>query len=68
MYLRSRKLGLLQGESVPSPNLVKEQVQSLSIAMNSLGLVEGKNSFIIVPSQGSTLPVSKSFPVILTWF
>ena len=57
MYIRFRKLSELHGDSAVTLASVEQQVDALAVAVNALSLVEGKNTFILVPIQGSTQPV-----------
>lgn len=58
MYIRFRKLSDLQADSLAILTSMEQQIDALAIAINALSLVEGKNPSVVVPAQGSTLPVS----------
>lgn len=53
MYLRSRKLADLPRDPISPLAYVEQQLEALSIAMNALGLVEGKNTFLVVSTPAS---------------
>ncbi|THH12327.1 hypothetical protein EW145_g80 [Phellinidium pouzarii] len=59
MYIRSRKLSELQGEASASVDLAQQQAEALSIAINALGLIDGRNASITMPVQTSTAPPRK---------
>ncbi|EJD01293.1 uncharacterized protein FOMMEDRAFT_158427 [Fomitiporia mediterranea MF3/22] len=59
MYIRYRNLSELPVDSTMPLALLEQQAETLSVAMNALGLVETKNAFIVVPTHESSLPPRK---------
>ena len=57
MYLRSRKLADLPLDPTSPLAYAELQLEALSIAMNALSLVEGKNTFLVVSSPSVGVPV-----------
>ena len=60
MYIRSRKLSELQGDPSQYIHLAELQSESLSMALNTLSLLDGKNPWIVVPIISGSSRVSRA--------
>lgn len=65
MYIRSRKIAEMRTGLGSSSELVEQQLEALSVAINALNLVDHDSAYIVISSLVSNAPVSNIF---LDWY